>query len=45
MLDLDLLIGIERQKKLFIIILLILLKEILPIMLCYGDLEGMVKVL
>ena len=31
-LDLDLLIGIERQKKLFIIIQKILLKEILQIM-------------
>ena len=41
--DLDLLIGIERQKKLSMIILKILLKEILQIMPCYGDQEVMVK--
>ena len=41
--DLDLLIGIEGQKKLFMIIRKILPKEILQIMPCYGDQEVMVK--
>ena len=42
-LDLDLLIGIERQKKTIYDNTKILLKEILQIMPYYGDQEVMVK--
>ena len=43
--NIDLLIGIDRQKKILLIILSILPKVILLIMLCFGEQEAMEKAL